>query len=482
MRIRNNKRVKGITLVELIIVLAISGILIALSSNAILMLFKTHSMASSEYDLHSASRLASEKVSETIRYSQAVFAIPFDYVKNTNAMDPEWDYITISADGKELIEYTYNSSTGKHVSKVLIPSQPNVEYEITFDKKSAKQVTVSGHTQIIDDNILFYSVTAYLIKPDSSGNPVRTDKKVVFESEVKALNAIQVVDKGTQISPAVALAFRKDDKTYGEGRSHVVKIALILDVSGSMQWIPGADRNPNPLYNEKSRLTLLKEALIGSGLDGNSGIVAQFAPFKNFEITLVPFSQRALYISNPSTSKPFFNAYLNKSDLVDEIKDLRSGGSTNTGDGIRLSFYNMKDFDTSGYSSTIEQHDYTIILVDGDSNEYSWVTRSGSRYYHRWDDTSYNVEGDYTNGFTYVTRLGDTIRNDFAYKGDYYLIGYVTNPNSTGVKNIKEALAIPEEQVFLYNDSNFDLSEVFSNIATEIMAKTWLVTGPKVMN
>lgn len=475
------KRLPAITLAELIIVLAIGGILVAISSNAIFMLFRTHSMAVDEYDLHSASRMASDKVSETIRYSQAVFALPFDYVKNVNAMDPEWDYVAVTSDGKELVEYTYDTTTRKHVPKVLIASQPNVEYEITFDKKSAQTVVKDGKTSILDDNILYYSVTAYLLSTDAAGNPVRTNKKVVFESEVKALNAIQVVDKGTQTAPSVALAYRKDDKTYGEGRSHVVKIGLVLDTSGSMSWIPGSDRSPSG--SQKSRMTLLKEALIGSGLDGNSGIVAQFAPYKNFEISLVPFAPRAEYIKHPSTNKPFFNAFLHKNDLVTKIKALVPGGGTNTGDAIRLSYYNMKEFDPSGYNSNLEQHDFTIILVDGDTNMYSHLIRSGTNYYHRWNDTTYNVSNDSggSNGFTYVTRLGATFLNDFAYKGDYYLIGYVTNPNSAGVRNIKEAFQIPDNQVFMYNASNFNLSEVFSNIATEIMAKTWLVTGPKLM-
>lgn len=140
----------------------------------------------------------------------------------------------------------------------------------------------------------------------------------------------------------------------------------------------------------------------------------------------------------------------------------------------------MKAFDITGYKPNVEQHDFTIILVDGDSNYYSTVYKNGTLYYHRWDDTSYDINNNQSYAYTYVTRLGETIFDEFNYEGEYYLIGYVTNPNSSGVKNIKEALRIPDDQVFLYSDENFDLSEVFSNIATDIMAKTWLVTGPKI--
>ncbi len=474
----HNKR--GFTLVELIITLALLTMVITATTNAILLLYRSHAMTVDEYTLQSSIRNTSSRITDIIRYSQAVFAVPIEYVQTPSKMDPEWEYIALSPDKRSVMKYKYNTTTMTHDQEVLVAAQPNIEYEIVFKKQSAQTQVVNGNTSILNDNVLFFNIEAYVTDTDEDGNLIRTNRKVIYETELEATNALQVVDKGTLLSPAVALAYRKDDKTYGEGRSHVVKVALILDVSGSMAWIPGS--NTNPTGTQLSRLTHLKRALIGNGLDGNSGIVAQFAAYPNFEITLVPFSSSASYIINTERSVPFYNAQAEKSALVTRVNALTANGNTNTGDGIRLAYYNMKDFNTTGYNTNVEQHDFTIILVDGDSNNYSWVVRNGTNYYHRWADTVYNIDNNSSNAYTYVTRLGDTIFDEFNYTGEYYLIGYVTDPSSTGVQNIKSGLRIPDDQVFMYNSSNFDLSEVFTNIATDIMAKTWLVTGPQIQN
>ena len=480
-----SKYKKGFTLVELIITLSLLTLVITISSNAILLLYRSHAMTVDEYTLQSSIRNTSSKVTDIIRYSQAVFAVPHEFVSDTSKLDPEWEYIALSSDKRSVVRYKYDTTTMTHIPETLVESQPNIEYEIVFNKQSARSEIINGNTVILNDNVLYFTIEAYVLGTDSDGNVIRTNQKVVYETELAATNALQVVDKGTVLSPAVALAYRKDDKTYGEGRSHVVKIALILDVSGSMAWIPGYDYT-TPTGTQRSRLTHMKRAIIGNGLDGNSGIIAQFAAYPNFEITLVPFSNRASYIINPVRSIPFYNAQLEKSALVTRVNQLVANGSTNTGDGIRLAYYNMKEFDKTGYSPNVEQHDFTIILVDGDSNQYSYLGSGYNVQYYLSDGDEYNVWPDDSRypetGFEYVTKLGEKILTTDSYTGEYYLIGYVVDKDSLGVKNIIEAFNIPNDQVFLYNNTNFDLSEVFSNIATDIMAKTWLVTGPQIQN
>ena len=183
----------------------------------------------------------------------------------------------------------------KHEPRVLVPPKDNIEYELLFTKSTA----------ITSDNIINFNIKAYVLSKDDDGNMVKTSSKVVYETELTATNALQVIDKGTPLSPGVAIGFRKDDDTYGEGRSHVIKIALILDTSGSMAWIPGQD-NKYPTGAQLSRLSHLKRAIIGNGLDGTSGIVAQFATYPNFEISIIPFDNRATYINNAATGRPFF--------------------------------------------------------------------------------------------------------------------------------------------------------------------------------
>lgn len=475
-------RRKGLTLVEILLALALISIIILTSSSSVALLFKSNKVTVDQYAFQSSMRFLSTKMSETVRYSQAVFAVPQEYIEDVSKLDPEWQYIALTPDKKSVVNYRYRSASNSHESDVIVGPQDNIEYEIIFKKQSDIEQTYNGNREILNDDVLYFSVVAYRIGTDNLGNETRVSQGIVYESELKALNALQVVDRGTVSSPAVALAYRKDDDTYGEGRSHVVKISLILDRSGSMAWRPGSNNYPGS--GQSSRLTFLKRALIGEGLTGESGIIAKFASVPNIEVTIVPFADRAQYIINEERNIPFFNAQLEKNKIVSRINDIFANGGTNTGDGIRLSFYNMLNFDTTGYHNHVEEHDFTIILVDGDSNIFSTLTKDGVYSYHRWDNTVYDIEGDRSGatGFIYVDRLGETIRNEFNYKGEYYLIGYVTNPNSAGVRNIKDALNIPDSQVYLYNDSDFDLSAVFDNIATEIMAKTWLVTGPQIRN
>lgn len=504
---------KGFTLVELIITLALLTMVITISTNAILLLYRSHAVTVDDYTLQSSIRNTSARVTDIIRYSQAVFAVPEDFVSDPSKMDPEWEYIALSPDSRSVVRYKYNTATLSHDMEVLVEPQSNVEYEIVFEKRSAQTQVVDGNTTILNDNVLYFTIEAHIVQPDEDGNLVRTSRKVVYETEVTATNALQVVDKGTELSPAVALAFRKDDNTYGEGRSHVVKIGLVLDKSGSMAWVPGKD-NVYPGSSDAdgldSRLNYLKKALIGSGLDGESGMVAQFAVYPNFEISIVPFSEREYSIENSDRSIPFFNAQAEKPLIVSSVNGITAAGNTNTGDGIRRAYYNLKErFAITGYNPNVEQHDFTIILVDGDSNvvsatggNYEFVFKLNpftfGNYWvevnsHITSGTEYNVinEGsilDSPKAFDYVSDVGNKIRTTDGYTGEYYLIGYVKVPPSDadgytdGIKNIKDALNIPAEQVFMYSDTNFDLSEIFANIATDIMAKTWLVTGPKIQN
>jgi len=504
---------RGFTLIELIITLALLTMVITATTNAILLLYRSHAMTVDEYTLQSSIRNTSSRITDIIRYSQAVFAVPIEYVQTPSKMDPEWEYIALSPDKRSVLKYKYNTTTLSHDQEVLVAAQPNIEYEIVFKKQSAQTQVVNGNTTILNDNMLYFTIEAYIVQPNEDGNLVRTSQKVVYETEVTATNALQVIDKGTELSPAVALAFRKDDNTYGEGRSHVVKIGLVLDKSGSMAWVPGKDNvypGSSDAHGLDSRLNYLKKALIGSGLDGESGMVAQFAVYPNFEISIVPFSEREYSIENSDRSIPFFNAQAEKPLIVSSVNDISAAGNTNTGDGIRRAYYNLTErFAITGYNPNVEQHDFTIILVDGDSNmvsatggNYQWVFRFNpfaiGNYWvgvnsHITSGTVYNVihEGsilDSPKAFDFVSNVGNKIRTTDGYTGEYYLIGYVKVPQgdadgyTDGIKNIKDALNIPAEQVFMYSDTNFDLSEIFANIATDIMAKTWLVTGPQIQN
>lgn len=478
-------RAKAFTLIELIIVIALLSSVVFLSTSMIRLSTVAHEKTVDEYEINTTIRLASQKANELIRYSKAVFAVTDDYISDVNRMDPGWNYYAVSADKRRIVEYVYDSVAATHVESVLVDESPNVEYEIVFTKDST-----TGN-----DNMLKFQIVGYVTTVDGAGNSVRTGQKILFESEVEAQNSLQVVDKGTPLSPSVALAYRNDSSAQGTGRTQVATITLVLDVSGSMD---------NSL-NGVSRLNRVKNALLGyTKGDGTvvEGIVNTFARENNIELCIVPFSQTANYPSpnNYSNSEhPFYNAEEDLSTITTLVQNLRTYGNTNTGDGLRRAYYRLLDFNpvNEGYNQETEKYEYMIVLVDGETNQSSWT---GYGYYDWWNffnpyrfsySSQYSGRGgiypdieydEVTRTYpysrsnsNYINSIGSLIRTENV---GAYVIGFA-NDVTTEITNI--GTAINAEHVYGYND-DFDLDEVFDNIAQDIMAELWLVTGPQIMN
>jgi len=497
---KRKQSLKGITLVELVVVIALFGIIVAISANMITVAMRAHQQTVEDYTLQSAIRLATDKVSNTVRYSKAVFAVPESFVDSVARMDPDWTYFSVSPDGREIIEYTYNASTGAHDETVIVPAQDNIYYELNFQKD--EDPLGDGATDV-NDRLLKFTITAYYAEEDGSGNLVPTAERIVFSSEIEALNAIQVVDKGTLSDPSVAIAYRFDGDTYGDGVSQVATITLVLDTSGSMS------RTPEGYYtwNDSDRkITKLKEALIGDGTTG--GIIGQFAAEENIEVAVVPFSYDAnMYTESGYDTNTFYNSQTEETALTTLVNSLTPNGNTNTGDGMRQAYYAHENFVPvdNGYSADTDQYNYMIILVDGETNyETNVVTGSHTESIWNWwsgsyidvdvvDGTRYSGEGEVSandwpasapvgyifsdsgNRDLYVQMIGQMIRDENI---KTYVIGYASDV-AGGVGVIGSST--DAQAIYLYSD-DFDLSEVFSTIANDIMAELWVVMGPQIQN
>lgn len=502
---------KGFTLIELIITITLISIVIIISTNMIRLTTQSHTMVMEEYDTQSAIRMAAENVNNIVRYSKAVFAVPEVYVSDTSKMDPGWDYFGVSDDGRRIVIYQYDADLDEHVEVVMVDEMENVEYELVFEQDPA-----------LGDALVTYSIVAYVLSQDEEGNWNRTSEKVVFESEVESINAMQVIDKGTAASPSVALAFRNDGQTQGEGRSQYATVSLVLDTSGSMSdYVDG-----------KRRIQWLKESL-GYTNNSNSytGILDEFAKEDNIEVSLVPFSTTANY-PNPtdnddSGTHPYFTAKTDLASIKTAVNSLTATGGTNTGDGLRRAYYGHLNFDkaAAGYPDHAEQYDYMIILVDGMTTYESWlrdwedegemVTEDvwvGNWWNGHWEEQTYwDSDWNYTwtesfledgpfnynnstpsgSQYSITTKSlrgnGNNIMSDNAYVEDVgelikargittYVIGFASDITE-GVEDIAEF--VDAEDVYIYDDE-FDLTEVFSKIANDIMADFWIITGPQI--
>lgn len=542
----------GFTLIELIITVSILSIIIALSTNLIIYAVKTQKITLNEYNLQSAIRNATEKTNTTIRYSKAVFAVPETYVESLAVMDPSWNYIMVSKDKKRIVIMEYSEESKKHEEKVIVNESDNIIYETLFAKD----------TDATTDSVMNYKIYAYLI--DSEGN--RISEKLLNESTVEAINAIQVADKGTRTSPSIALAYRTDGQTSGKGKNQIAYITIILDISNSMNQTP-AGSGSSTSETSNSRIRHVRKALVGDGTSSGSGIIQQFSNEENVFISIVPFANTANYPvphvnMNPDYLHPIYEAYKNsdKNSLISTINNLKadghdsrkygqSGGGTNTGDGLRQSYYLHNGFRSRMSVNDKDQvHHYMILLVDGESTFESklrnWVDNGNyeTRYiydsrgrrtgsYELWipkgkntdsyfiDSGNINVNrennpvspyrtedirnpqngrrygskngpveylaitgtgSDYV-GNRYIDAIGSLVENFDEGNGvKSYIIAYAKNLG-TQINSIGTSIGTDSEHIYKYDDPGFNLDEIFKNIATDIMADFWLVSGPQII-
>lgn len=573
--VKFKKNTYGFTLVEVILAVALISFVIILSSNMLIFGINSQKKTVKEYSLQSDLRRATEQTNEIIRYSKAVFAVPQTFVATDSAMDPGWNYLMVSPDGKRVVIMEYDDGLDKHVEKVLVEESKGIVYGISFDRDESAN----------SDTVLQYKIHAYNL--DDEGN--RTNEKIVYETTIETINAIQVVDKGTESSPSIALAFRSDGQTSGKGKNQIAYITIVVDVSNSMNNTPtGGGSTSSETSN--SRISQVRKALIGDGSSTGNGIVQLFSKEENVFISVVPFANTANYPSphansNPAASHPIYEVYENSdlNSLITNIKDTKADGhesrkygsgqgGTNTGDGLRRSYYLHESFRTKMSVNDKDQvHHYMILLVDGETTfetenyryddggfyidsgnsetfnrvsyrRFNWnpdwnsshiayflqdgnisMDRSSDyspssepldfirryngniaykyRNYGRWRDRSYNgniVEYGKTNSSLdkiVITGNGSSTVTNSKYIRDVgskiqgfedsagirsYLIGYASGLTNN-INYIGNQIGTEASHRYVYNSSDFNLDEIFKNIATDIMADFWLAAGPQIM-
>ncbi|TCT16900.1 prepilin-type N-terminal cleavage/methylation domain-containing protein [Natranaerovirga pectinivora] len=453
MRLKNNK---GITLVELLIGIALLGIISTIIFSMLNFGTKVHKMSLEEYQLQSSIRMALEKTNQIIRYSTALFAIPETSFQESN-LTPGWHYFGVSEDKKEIINYRWDNTIAQHVKEVLVAHQNNISYNLRFEK-------ISSHSE---DNLLRFFVEASI---DGT-----VYKKIDINSEIETFNTLQIINYGSDTNPATAVAYRGEDRQD----SVIGHIAMVLDTSGSMAWnMAGNDSGPA----STRRIAILKNEA--------KNLINGFAQESNIDISLVPFSTSA---NNP---KPFRNARLETASLISDIDSLIAVGGTNTGDGIRRAYRGLQAHNST-LGPGITPSNYIIILVDGvttfasveKTSAINYVTHGNnildhsSEYRNRspWNSTGQiagNGSSLDSHGTAYVDLIGSMIRNtNFA---KVYVIGFSSRASDLlSVNDIANACGAPPERVFLAGDGN-DLSVVFETIRYEIVNDLWHLKGPNL--
>jgi len=481
---------KGFTLVELLVVLAIVGMVTTMIFSLLFYGFDVFSMTSKEYELQTNVRMAMQKTDKLVRYSTALFAIP-----DLSYMDDEWDYVGVTEDKTMIVSYTWNATTQSHDQTILVGPYQGVTFDMGFSK--ANTLSTDNTLQLYFDSF------------DVDG----TSRRYHIQSGYESLNALQVIDYGTTSHPSKALAFRNEAHSF-ENYKIIVNIAMVLDTSGSMDW----DLKGNQIRSgstTKSRIQILKtqaSAMIENFAQNTNGDVS-------INISLVPFGT---YAKTPSDFYDIKNS-ADKTTILSKINNLDANGYTNTGDGLRRAYYqldtkNRHDLATTTADTIVKN--YTITLVDGVTNTHSmkntsstttswgcieWknngkcktegnvTTTTWNQQYYTDSATikncSFVLEGtSCTPGYDsgndgnadangYVSLMGAKLSDpDFTTN---YMVSFAMSKTTSPIGFIAAATATPEERIYYATDAD-SLGLSFTEIQMSITNELWRFLGPKL--
>lgn len=197
-------------------------------------------------------------------------------------------------------------------------------------------------------------------------------------------------------------------------------IAMIIDTSGSMKWVPGKDKEPKK--GEKSRLGIMKDVSID--------FVSKFQDKDDSQIALLQYSTYAAKIKELTSVKSN-----NVKTFKTLINNLEPGGSTNTGDGLRAAYYMIYD--------ELDKHDkFIVLMTDGYPEAYSSVKKDKKTFYEG-DAIETELDSSYLSSYT-GEKLG---------RGDYDCYQTLSSGSYYAYDYRKESLAYAKKMAKKVRDS-----------------------------
>lgn len=518
----DSMRKRGFTLVELVIGISMMTLVMALGFQILFAFNKVTAKTMDETYLQTSTRLFTEEINTSVRYASAIFMIPKKSFVRQN-LTKGWNYLGIW-DNVEVVE-----GTGDRTKVITAPQaivhieyKPNgrpervnpgevilendgeffvqkvygytkedpetgnlLEYSLVFDKEDKTGVEAN----------LKYSLGATMLNKE--GKVLGNKKYLNINTELEALNSLQVINKGAALDPATAIAYRKDDRA-DESVAHV---AMVLDNSGSMEW--GMDGNSSNVPEDKKRINILKvkSREFIDGLSSNDSI----------EVGIIPFSFFGnMELNAPGTTRRkriFENTKYEKKVLYDYIDSLNASGGTNTGDGMRVAYHELKN------NTDKNVNNYLLLLVDGDttswtlsdwSDQNSYLTGAGTGQYCGYfqfldynsraifmREVGYNQVSAYSNKPLryvgeeevyqklidgYVGEIAKKYTSDFA---KVYVIVFANSVTSRGVYALKDSFKLDDTALFKATDQD-KLKAAFEEIGKDIKNEMWYLNGPKL--
>lgn len=495
------KNRKGVTLLELILALALIGIVITIGTNIFLFGNKAQTAVALEADMQANTRLVSEQINNITRFATKTHTIPassFQY-SETGVRDINTSYIGITKEGNVVIDKPVEQGNplNERNVQVLAQKMEGIDYEIVFNKSFDDD----GNEL---DALLSFSIVG-----------VR-DGKIATEivSKIDVLNSLNIEYLGTPDDPAVALAYSMVDPGSQEWieMSPDAYITLVLDRSGSMAW----DLRGRYFTVDNQRMATLKAKA--------QKMIDRLANLNfNIYVSVIPFSNNA----NPDTSWPHdFKNLQNPTELQyvkNRITALTSDGNTNTGDGIRRAYWRLKNKADSLISNgQIDgYHDITqhmMVLVDGATNLetktvtkvnfFEWEDESHQTladgnvsYPHGWLGNKYYVGSHYsfsvsTNNNDYITYFGNNRVKPYKFEFEgvqkqainSFVIGFSSDANdhvsleaignAINGKQFEQPDGTTKRYILATNADELDFA--FEQFEAEVENSLWVITRPQL--
>ena len=186
-----NSRIKGFSLIELIVTIAIIAIVLPITFSIFNFGNNAYSMGGSQFDLQSSGRLASDIIRNKVRYaSELVVEASFDpSVTNNN-----YNYIYLSADAKNIM---FKEGANAAIS-IANSGSSNVSYVIQFIKDSITSNAIR-FSETIPSSPTSGKLLNYTITMNSTSGRTYT-----VENEVTLMNSSYVAIAPPPISGPVA--------------------------------------------------------------------------------------------------------------------------------------------------------------------------------------------------------------------------------------------------------------------------------------
>lgn len=434
------------------------------------------------------------KLNEALRESTVSFTIPKESFNDTSKLTANWNYLGLMDDvhipkscsrtGSEIdsaqalvyIEYAgktapssvpkdcnlLSNSDGYFYQKILGHAFTDVNginhaYSLVF--KPTDPTNTAAQTIKYD----FSSEVTY-----ASGVPVGTGKDVEIDTMLNCLNAIQVVYKGSDSNPSVALAFRSDFMPTWAS-SQTVKtptkttVVMILDTSSSMKYeISG-----------RPRLDVLKERTVE--------LIRELSKEKMVNIIVVPFGHGAGF--GNSWGKYTYKAEDDMNVLIGKINKLKWAGSTNLGDGMRVAYHELEKLKRTGadIGSVV-----LVMMTDGGMNMYTYDKETKRFYFGdgiynknkknaKFDVSGILKPGNRRRARDYAREMGEKWTSGFTLSKTYLIS--LDNGMTQADKDVLTGV-FKEEVIDIKSLAEF--KKVFEQIGTDIAEVMWAFEGPKL--